>query len=145
MRIYKLIALLCSVFLFSCASNTTPKAKTGMKYSTGTYEKILKLAKSQNKPIFIDFHAEWCGPCKVFDKEVLGSKKVYDYMNQNFINYSVDAEKGEGPDLAFRYIVDVYPTIFFVDPNGNILETYKGMPTTSELMRMGNAAIKKLP
>lgn len=49
-------------------------------------------------------------------KEIFPLPEVSDYFNNNFINLKIDAENGEGIELAKKYKVKVYPTYSFVDP-----------------------------
>ncbi len=88
---------------------------------SGTFKEIQKQAYLQNKPIFIDFHAVWCGPCKTVDREIFSNPQVAQYMNANFINYKVDIEKLNGPTLAMVYEVKYLPTVVIVKPNGKII------------------------
>lgn len=82
------------------------------------WAEILALAEKENKLIFVDVYTDWCGPCKVMDKEVFPLKKVGDVYNGNFINYKINAEKGEGINFAKKYNVQVYPNYLFLNPQG---------------------------
>jgi uncharacterized protein YyaL (SSP411 family) len=57
-------------------------------------------AKKENKLIFVDAYASWCGPCKLMVKNIFPLKTVGDYYNSHFINAKIDMEKGEGIELA---------------------------------------------
>jgi thiol:disulfide interchange protein len=87
---------------------------------------VLMKAEKEDKIVFIDMYADWCLPCKVMDEEVFNDKATADFMNANFINYKVNGEKGEGPDLAVIYQVRGYPTHLFVDAKGRVLERNLG-------------------
>ncbi|NNF35889.1 MAG: DUF255 domain-containing protein [Saprospiraceae bacterium] len=87
---------------------------------------VLLKAEKEDKIIFIDMYADWCLPCKVMDEEVFNDKATADFMNTNFINYKVNGEKGEGPDLAVLYQVKGYPTHLFIDARGRVLERNLG-------------------
>lgn len=40
----------------------------GIDFKNIPFEDALALAKTNDKLIFIDFHTEWCGPCKKLAK-----------------------------------------------------------------------------
>ena len=46
----------------------------------------------QAKPIIIDVYTDWCGWCKVMDKETYSNEKVIDYLNKNFYAVKFNAE-----------------------------------------------------
>ncbi|MBK8552006.1 MAG: DUF255 domain-containing protein [Ignavibacteria bacterium] len=82
-------------------------------FSNGSYQEILDLAKQQNKTIMIDFVTDWCKWCIETDRKVYTDAKVTAYANEHQINWKIEAEKGEGPDLAKKYGVKGFPTIVF--------------------------------
>ena len=67
-----------------------------------SYAEGLEAAKAEGKTLFIDFYTEWCGPCKRMARDVFPQKDVGDYMNAKFVCLKIDAEKGEGVELAKR-------------------------------------------
>ena len=91
-----------------------------------TLSSVLDKAESEDKIVFVDMYADWCLPCKVMDAEVFADVATADFMNANFINYKVDGEKGEGPDLVVLFGVEGYPTQLFLDSRGNIIEKNLG-------------------
>lgn len=90
----------------------------GIKFEEGNFKSILAKAKKENKLVFIDAYAVWCGPCKLMVKNIFPLKPVGDYYNANFINAKIDMEKGEGIDLAKKYNVKVFPTYLFINGDG---------------------------
>ena len=82
----------------------------GIKFEDTNFSTILAKAKKENKLIFVDSYASWCGPCKLMVKNVFPQKAVGDYYNSHFVNAKIDMEKGEGIDLAHKYNVIVFPT-----------------------------------
>ncbi|MFK8055312.1 MAG: thioredoxin family protein [Saprospiraceae bacterium] len=100
----------------------------------------LERAKAEDKMVFIDFYTSWCLPCKLMDEDVFTDKEFGDYMNQHFISVKIDAEHGNGPNLAALYGVKSYPTLLFVDLNGRVKSRKEGAAYQTELRRMGNEA-----
>ncbi|WP_426474964.1 thioredoxin family protein [Chryseobacterium balustinum] len=91
----------------------------GIKFEEGSnFKTILAKAKKENKLVFIDAYAVWCGPCKLMVKNIFPLKPVGDYYNANFVNAKIDMEKGEGIDLAKKFNVKVFPTYLFINGDG---------------------------
>ncbi len=106
-------------------------------------EPILEQARQSNKLVFIDFYATWCTPCKVMDKEVFTNKSTADFLNKNFVCYKVDGEKGNGSTLKLVYNINAYPTLLFLDQNGNILTRNEGSMSGTELKILAEKALKQ--
>lgn len=117
----------------------------GIKFEEGTWAEAVAKAKTENKPIFVDLYATWCGPCKVMAKNVFTDKNVGDKFNASFVNYKIDAEKGEGLTLAKKYKITGYPTFIFVDPS-NEKEIYRVMGAMSppEFTQEADKALTKV-
>ena len=86
MRILYQIALLLLTF------GATPLF-AGDLFHKVTYKKALKLAKKENKVLFIDFYTTWCGPCKMMDRSTFKDKDVIDWLGKEAISIKIDAEK----------------------------------------------------
>ena len=91
-------------------------AQEGIYFRNCTWNEAVELAKSENKPIFIDFYTQWCGPCYNMAKNIFVLHSVGSFYNDKFICLKMDAENGEGIGLAKKYGVRSYPTYLFVDP-----------------------------
>lgn len=91
-------------------------AQEGIKFQHGTWAQAKELAAKENKLIFVDFYTQWCGPCYNMAKTVFTLYSVGTLYNNNFINMKIDAENGEGIELAKKYGVRSYPTYCFIDP-----------------------------
>ena len=105
-------------------------------FQTLTWNEVKQLAQQENKPIFVDVYAEWCGPCKYMTNTVFKDAAVADFMNKHYINYKLDGEKGEGINFASTYNLMAYPTLFFFDAQGNIIHKYVGAADVKEFLEL---------
>ena len=92
-----------------------------------------------DKPVLVDFSAEWCGPCKMLQRNVFTQKDVGDYFNKRFINVKIDMERGEGPMLSQRYPLEAYPTLFFINGSGKVVKKVIGYQTPEALLGLGKS------
>ena len=105
-----------------------------IEFSANTWEYILAEAKVQNKLIFIDAYTTWCGPCKWAAKYLFTNKDVAEYYNHNFINVSMDMEKGEGVAFAKRFQVNSYPTFLIINSKQEIVSRTEGVDQTKKFI-----------
>ena len=114
------------IILFLSVSLFTLSLMAQTSFRDITYKEALAAAKTEKKLVFIDFYTSWCGPCKMMMNNVFPMKNVGDYLNAKFVCIKIDAEKGEGPELAKRYQVKAYPTFIAITPDEKILMTKVG-------------------
>lgn len=112
----------------------------GIKFEDTNFSSILAKAKKENKLIFVDAYASWCGPCKLMVKNVFPQKAVGDYYNSNFVNAKIDMEKGEGVDLAKKYNVKAFPTYLFIDGNGEVVHRTLGYVEEKDFIQFAKDA-----
>lgn len=115
----------------------------GIDFNPGTWKEILAKAKQENKLVFIDVYTSWCGPCKKMAAEVFPLKEVGDVFNPNFVNYKIDAEKGEGIEIARKYGVKSYPTYLFVNGDGVLVYRSGGYNLPKIFLNEAAIAIKE--
>jgi len=146
-----LITLLLTVILLSgCSSSKEPVrqkedddrlAVSFIKNSTLT--DVTERAEREGKLIFLDVYTDWCLPCKMMKEDVYTDSSIGDFMNDNFINYKVNAEKGNGPNMTVLYNIESFPGLLFLDSNGRVLEEKRGAAYHTELKEMANRALAK--
>lgn len=113
----KTVLILC-LWLVSCGLFAQDRS---INFETSDFQTALAKAKQANRLLFIDCYTSWCGPCKMLAKDVFTNNAVADYFNANFVSMKVDCEKGEGPQIAGQFGVSSYPTLLFIDGDGNLV------------------------
>jgi thiol-disulfide isomerase/thioredoxin len=115
--------------------------ETGTKFiEDQTLAQLLQKAGSENKLIFMDCYATWCGPCKYLSKNIFPQKEVADFYNTHFICAKFDMEQGEGIEIAKKYKVKAYPTLLFLDAKGNIVHIKVGAGDANDIINLGKLA-----
>ena len=113
----------------------------GLTFFEGSWAALTAKAKSENKPIFVDFYTNWCGPCKNMERTFFPDKAAGELMNPNFINYRLDAEAGEGILMAQRYNINSYPTSVFLTAEGVQFHRFSGFGGNQMMMDEANKAV----
>lgn len=114
----------------------------GIQFFTGTWQQAIEKAGKENKFIFLDAYASWCGPCKMMKRKTFTNKAVADYYNKNFINVAIDMEKGEGPTLAQKFRVEAYPSLIYFKSNGEVIGKALGFRKAKEFIEIGKEVLK---
>ncbi len=112
----------------------------GIDFKHISFNDALVQAKASDKLIFIDFYTEWCGPCKKLAAGPFKEEKNGAFFNKNFISLKLDAEK-EGMEAAKRYGVIAFPTLIFVNGDGEIVHQSVGVEKGSDMIGFGNEAL----
>ncbi len=84
-------------------------------------EARLEAAAAQGKPVFIDFTADWCIPCKELDKFTFSDPEVVE-MSRRFVMLKVDLTSSSDPvsqRLKNRFGVKGVPTLIFIHSDGS--------------------------
>ncbi|MEC3908836.1 thioredoxin domain-containing protein [Tamlana sp. 2201CG12-4] len=123
--LFTVVILLVSMHMFG----------QGIEFQSYTFDDALAKAKKEDKLIFIDCYTQWCGPCKVLTKSIFPQKEVGDFFNKKFISLKMDMEAGEGINLAKKYTISAYPTLLFLDANGDVIRKEVGMKRADELIK----------
>ena len=79
------------------------------KQKVWNFDKDKSFNRLGNLPIILDFHATWCGPCKMLAPHLQALQNKY---KGKLIVYKIDVDKE--PLLAQRFNVDAMPTMVFM-------------------------------
>jgi thioredoxin 1 len=121
------------------AANHQKSEHTGISFFDGSWAEALKLAKEENKLVFLDIYATWCGPCKRLKANTFPDLEVGNFYNANFINLALDGEKGEGLELACVYEIKGYPTLLFIDHTGTVVTRTAGYHNPHKFLKLGKS------
>lgn len=141
MQIVALLIAFLSVSFYPPTKTAETPSKSGIEFFKGTWEEVKAEAKAQNKLIFVDAYAVWCGPCKWMDKNVFTLPSVGEYFNEHFINYKFDMEKGEGRSWAVKYRITAYPTFIFTNEEGQEVHRSLGAKQSQQFINLGISAV----
>ncbi|MCZ4695576.1 thioredoxin [Ancylomarina euxinus] len=113
----------------------------GIKFEHGTLNEAFAKAKQENKLIFIDCYTTWCGPCKYLSKKVFTNDEVGDFFNARFINMKMDMESDAGKLISGKYQVKSFPTLLWLDFEGNVQHRVVGASDNKSLIKAAQIAL----
>lgn len=96
-----------------------------LKISSENYEKEVL---ESDKPVLIDFYADWCGPCRMMGPII---DEIAEEKAEEIKVGKVNVD--ENQDLAMEYGVMSIPTIVLIK-NGEVEKTFVGVTGKSEIL-----------
>ncbi|WP_242202248.1 thioredoxin family protein [Aestuariivivens insulae] len=145
--------IILSIVVFGCLTLSS----VAQEINWLTLDEALALQKKTPKKIMMDVYTNWCGPCKLLDKNTFHNKDVADYVNKHYYAVKFNGEGNEvvtfdnktfenpnyNPANANRrnaahqltsYLqVSAYPTIVFLDEKGQLIFPLRGYKTPTQL------------
>jgi len=92
----------------------------------GNFDTII----NENRPVIVDFHALWCGPCKT-QSPIL--KQVAEELGERVKVIKIDVD--QNPTIASRYQIQSVPTLM-IFKNGEIKHKQAGVHSKAQLMNI---------
>lgn len=122
-----------------------------------TMDQALAAQKKKAKPIFMDVYTDWCGPCKMLDKNTFHDPEVVKFVSDNYYAVKFNAEsntevtykgkkytnpqfdanrKGRNAqhEFAKQLAITAYPTMMVFDAKGEVKEPIIGNLTPAQLL-----------
>lgn len=137
----KLLTRITAIAFFLFSAGAADAQNRSIKFEEGSWAGILAKAKKENRIIYLDCYTSWCGPCKWMAKNVFTNDTVADFYNTHFISAGFDMEKGEGTGLAVKYGIRAYPTMLYLDGDGNVLHRTCGSAPAQNFIDGGRDAL----
>jgi len=89
------------------------------------------------RPVVVDFHAQWCGPCKV-QSPIL--KEVASELGDRIRVIKIDVD--QNPEIASRYGIQGVPTLI-IFKNGKLKYKQAGVHHRSQLIKIINQNVEQ--
>lgn len=115
-----------------------------------TFEEAVERSKQEKKKIFIDVYTDWCGYCKIMDKNTFNDPEVARILNENFYPVKFNAEQREDVEFdghVFRFVPAgryhelaasllnnklSYPTVVFLTEDFEMIQPLPGYRKAEE-------------
>lgn len=134
------------IFFVLIAVLFIPFIGNGQQVEWLTFEEAVAKSKVEKKKIFIDVYTDWCGWCKVMDKNTFNAPEIATYLNENFYPVKLNAEQREDityQGYTYKWVEGgrngyhelaagllnnelSFPTVVFLDEEFQILSPLKG-------------------
>jgi thioredoxin-related protein len=131
-----------------------PVAEGEVKWMT--FEQAVEKSKTEKRKIFIDVYTDWCGWCKVMDKNTFNDPKIASILNEHFYPVKFNAEQREDivfQGNTFKFIESgnsgyhqlaaallnnqmSYPTVVFLDENFALITPLAGYQKAPEFHKV---------
>ncbi len=103
-------------------------------------EEAKKVAKATNRKIFVDFYAEWCGPCKLLAAEVFPLPE-FKKLSKDLVFCKIDVDAQ--PAVSKAYNITAMPTQMVVDAEGKVIGTKVGYGGVSDFFNFINGYVSR--
>ena len=109
------IIMLCFIVSTAAMSQNATKVEIldlnlqSFKQKVWNFDKDKTFNRLGNLPVILDFHATWCGPCKMLAPHLQAIQNKY---KGKLVIYRIDVDRE--PLLAQRFNIQAMPTIVFM-------------------------------
>ncbi len=104
-------------------------------FEKGSFRELQRKAAESSRLIFVDLYADWCGPCKIMDRDVFSQRDVGRFMEEHFVSTRLDIGQEPGRTLARDYEVRSIPTFLIFDTDGELVARTTGGRSARNFLR----------
>ena len=111
---------------------------------------LKEVLKTSKKNIIIDVYTNWCGPCKLMERNTFQNKYISNFINENYHAVKFNAEGNESINFMDKFFqnpnfdssrvntrnathefarflgISAYPTTVFLDKDMNLITPVRG-------------------
>lgn len=108
-----------------------------------SYSAITSSIQTEQKPVMIDFYADWCAQCKELDEYTYTDKEVIDLSN-SFNNIKIDLTT-PNEEIESNYGIKGLPVVIFMNSKGEELRDLRitGFLKPEEFIKKMNLALER--
>ena len=122
--IFGILLILLGALLVNAAIQPEPSPIDWVYYRDQSIEQL----KEKNRPVLIDFYADWCAACKELDRRTFRNKKVVKKAIE-FVMLRVDCTSPDNKCTALteKFGVSGLPTVVFMNSKGEEIHGLRGV------------------
>jgi tetratricopeptide (TPR) repeat protein len=121
--------------LLSCSQQNPNNPPEVFWFEGLTWDQIVDRATRENRPIFLDFYATWCGPCKLLDDSVYVVPEVINEL-RDFVTFKVDVDDPAYAELKDAFHIFNMPTLVLCHPDGSEIDRFLGYRPAPEFLQI---------
>jgi len=119
--------------------NPTANPSDGIVWITNWSDALGK-AKTENRPIMINFYTDVCPWCKRLDSDTFGNPETAAFLNENFVT----AKSNSGKSVLYRnYGISGVPTTVFTTPDGKEIGRVTGYQSPGQFRDSAQGILNK--
>lgn len=113
-------------------------------FTEGSWEEIRESAKEKDQFIMVTVTTKWCYWCRAMKETTFKDSAIVATLNENYLNWSLDAEEIEGIAFSSKFRIISFPTLLFFSPEGDLIEKQTGyIRDNQEFVQLLNEIVSK--